>query len=310
MKRLFILFIFLYVSINSLTLDELFNAQSINVGFSFLKTSPDPVCLSLGDAGTAGYKSSSNFLINPASPAFIADKSAAFSYRYSLSALNISFVSLQMPLLSGVLSISTGYSSSDTIPLRNEYPTSGNLGLYRFSSFSVGIAYSKEIVKGIYIGLLGRSISEISYDLSKTAFVGGAGLLMDFERVKGFSVGVSLLNMGGRVRYDEGNTDYIIPPFTLRAGVREYIRISDNMNTTLMADFIKVNDQKYKLSFSDEFEILGNFTIRGGYVFNDPTRFFSLGIGMKTDRLRIDYAFSPYTYNLGIDNSISLTYMF
>ncbi|PIP14370.1 MAG: hypothetical protein COX48_01280 [bacterium (Candidatus Stahlbacteria) CG23_combo_of_CG06-09_8_20_14_all_34_7] len=310
MKRLYIIILFTYLTMHSLTIDQFFNAQSINVGFSFLKTSPDPVTLSLGDAGTAGYISPSNFLINPSSPAFIRERSASFSYRYSISAINISFVNIQMPLLSGIVSLSTGYSSSDTIPIRNEFPTSEHLGLYRFSSFSLAISYSKEIESGIYIGVMGRSISEISYELSKTAFTADAGLLMDFERVRGLSIGVSLLNMGGRVRYDETSIDYIIPPFTLRAGIRENIKINEKMNTSVLFDFIKVNDQKYKLSFADEFEILCNFTIRGAYIFNDPSKFFSLGIGMKTEQLKIDYGFSPYTFNLGIDNSISLTYIF
>jgi len=298
------------MSAQALTLDEFFNAQSINVGFSFLKTTPDPVALSLGDAGTAGYLSTSNFLVNPALPSFTKEKSVSFSYRYSLSSLNISFVNIQTRLLGGFLGFSTGYSSSDTIPVRNELPTSGNLGLYRFSSFSAALSYSRELLSGIYFGVMGRSISEISFDLYKTSFVASAGLLLKFDMVKGLSFGASLLNMGGRVRYDETSVDYIIPPFTLRMGLKEDIRISEKTSTSFMLDFIKVNDQKYRISLADELKILNDFYIRGAYIYNDPSRNFSLGIGMETTKLKIDYAFAPYTYNLGIDNSISLTYKF
>ena len=305
-----ILLFICFTRAESLTVDEFFNARSVNVGFALLKTSPDPINLSLGDAGTAGYSSASNFIINPASPSFIKEKSVLFNYRYSLSAINVSYISIQSKLLGGEIAFSTGYSASDTIPLRNELPTSEHLGLYRFSSFTTSLSYSREVVSGVYAGLLGRSISEFSFDLAKTSFVAGAGLVMEFQSVRGFSAGISLLNIGTRVRYDETSVDYIIPPFTLRAGLRENYRFSDKIETTVYVDFIKVNDQKYKISLSNELMLLENFLVRAGYIFNDETRFFSLGIGMKTERLRIDYAVAPYMYNLGIDNSISLTYNF
>lgn len=313
MKRLIITALLVLVTSfasYSLTFEEFLYSRSINVGFAFLKTSPDPVSFSLCDAGTAGYSSASNFLVNPASPSFLREKSLIFNYRYSLSALNISFVSMQFGLLGGELGLSTGYSASDTIPLRNELPTSEHLGLYRFQSFSATISYSRELIGGIYAGLSGRSITETSYDLSKTAFTANAGLLMEFEAVKGFSAGLSLLNIGSRVRYDETDADYIIPPFTLRIGVREEWVFSPIFTNSSYLDFIKVNDQEFRVALADEMLFLGDFLVRLGYVYNDPVRFFSAGIGMKTERFRIDYAVSPYMYNLGIDNSISLTYKF
>jgi len=184
------------------------------------------------------------------------------------------------------------------------------LGTYRFSSLSFALGYSREVLSGIYFGASARTISEFSYDLAKTSIVANAGFLVNFERIPNLNLGFSFLNIGQQTRYDIYSSDFIIPPFTIRTGISYKYEIAGQFMLLPSLDFVKVNDQEYKIPFGLQFTYNNILSLRGGYVYNDDSQTYSAGMGLKSGRFNIDYAVSYYKYSLGLDNTLTVSYLF
>ncbi|HAF06862.1 TPA: hypothetical protein DCG82_00430 [candidate division WOR-3] len=290
-------------------INDLLFSTSSNVGFAILKINPDAFSSALSGSSTTGYNSPSSFLLNPASSSSFQTKSIIVTTIYSSGFSNNYSVALKFPFSIGTFSFAALSSISDTIQLRNENPTEDPLGYYRFNSYFFSLGYSNSITEGVFVGLSSTAINENSFLLNKTSFVANAGVLIEFEKFFNLKVGLSTLNIGFRTRYDENSLDYIIPPFTIRAGA-SFDLVFSNIKNRFFSDFIKVNDQEYKISFGYDGEILEILSLRLGFLINDPTKFLSLGVGVRNNRISINYSFVPYKYGLGFDNCVSLNYNF
>ncbi len=309
-KTLFlILFVISFEISFSNTINDFLFSKSSNVGFAILKINPDAFSSALSGSLTTGYNSPSSFLINPASSSSFQGKSIIVTTIYSSGFSTNYSIALKYPFSIGTFSFAALSSSSDTIQLRNENPTEDPLGYYRFNSYFFSLAYSNSITKGVFVGLSTTAINENSFLLNKTSFVANAGVLIEFENFYNLKFGISALNVGFRTRYDENSLDYIIPPFTLRAGTSFNIDFS-NVKNRFFSDFIKVNDQEYKIALGYDGEILEILSLRFGVLVNDPTKLLSLGVGVRNNKLSLNYSFVPYRYGLGFDNCVSLNYNF
>ncbi len=309
-KTLFlILFVISFEISFSNTINDFLFSKSSNVGFAILKINPDAFSSALSGSLTTGYNSPSSFLINPASSSSFQGKSIIVTTIYSSGFSTNYSIALKYPFSIGTFSFAALSSSSDTIQLRNENPTEDPLGYYRFNSYFFSLGYSNSITKGVFVGLSTTAINENSFLLNKTSFVANAGVLIEFENFYNLKVGISALNVGFRTRYDENSLDYIIPPFTLRAGTSFNIDFS-NVKNRFFSDFIKVNDQEYKIALGYDGEILEILSLRFGVLVNDPTKLLSLGVGVRNNKLSLNYSFVPYRYGLGFDNCVSLNYNF
>ncbi|HCP17460.1 MAG: hypothetical protein XD76_1503 [candidate division TA06 bacterium 32_111] len=304
-----LLFIISFKASFSNVINDLLFSTSSNVGFAILKINPDAFSSALSGSSTTGYNSPSSFLLNPASSSSFQTKSIIVTTIYSSGFSNNYSVALKFPFSIGTFSFAALSSISDTIQLRNENPTEDPLGYYRFNSYFFSLGYSNSITEGVFVGLSSTAINENSFLLNKTSFVANAGVLIEFEKFFNLKVGLSTLNIGFRTRYDENSLDYIIPPFTIRAGA-SFDLVFSNIKNRFFSDFIKVNDQEYKISFGYDGEILEILSLRLGFLINDPTKFLSLGVGVRNNRISINYSFVPYKYGLGFDNCVSLNYNF
>ncbi len=311
MKHFIIILIFI-ISLNILAFDTdtYLYQKSTNVGFALLKITPDAISQSLGNTGTAGYDSPSAYLLNPAIPNFNNENNISFSYKNSLNYLNYGFIHTNIKIYKGYLLAGLSYVHSDTMQLRGDTPTSEPLGEFNYSSLSMSLGYSTQISNGVHLGFDIRSINEYYYLQNQMCFVFNGGFLFTFDKIKGFSFGLSFLNIGPEYRYDEYSFDYIKPPFTVRIGAKEEFTIKDNFDINLLSDIVKINDAEYTLQFGSEIFYNQLFAFRLGYKYNDETQNFSSGFALNWNEYSISYSIINYKYNLGIDNIITLVYRF
>lgn len=308
----------IYVSIALMIIFIILSAQdssdflysiSDNVGFAFLKTLPDAHTQALAGSGTAGYEGTGSYIINPAIPSFMPQKTVSFTYRNSFSMLNTGFIDMSMPLKFGVISAGMAYQQSDTIALRGELPTEDPLGYFRFNTLTFQAGYAFPVIEGLHAGIYLRSISEFTYTVSATNITASAGFIFDLP-VKGLSLGLSFTNLAQRTRYDLYSNEYIQSPFTLRFGIREHLAFAGKYGISVNADYIKVNDSEYRIASGLELIYNDMLSVRAGYMYNDETVSFSGGLGLKAGAFSVEYAAMPYRYSLGMDNTITVTYAF
>lgn len=301
-----ILLLFASIMLGGAEIEDFFFSVSENVGFAFLKTMPDAFSSSIAEGGAAGYNSPSAYLVNPASAPYSMTRGLAFSYINSFGLLNRGFFNISFPVKIGYMFGGIGFSVSDTVQLRGENPTEEPLGSFNFSSVTASAGYGLYINNGIYWGASVRGIAEYSYLISKISAVFNTGFIMTFEQIDGLSAGLSFLNIGPNYRYDLYSNDFIVTPFTLRAGLSYRRPLGEDLILMGYADYVKPNDSQYNASIAGTVTYRDMLSLSGGYVFNDNTRSYSLGMGISVDRFDIRYTLKPYSSYLGFENILTV----
>ena len=310
LKILILCFIISFTAINANDLDKYLFSISDNVGFAFLKTLPDAKSVSISGCGTGGYSSPAAYLINPAIIPYNMERRFSFTYLNSFALLNKSLIQVSYPLQIGYLFGGTGFSVSDTMEIRGDTPTEEPLGSYRFTSMTVSAGYGLFVVNGIYWGASVRTISEFSYMLAKTSITFNTGFIATFEKFEGFSFGFSFLNFAPNYRYDIYSSDYIVSPFTVRAGATYSFEINNSIKSVVYTDFIKANDSEYNVACAGECTYNDIITISTGYIFNNDSESFSIGAGFNISKFTVQYSFKPYKHLLGYENALSVMVRF
>lgn len=96
-------------------------------------------------------------------------------------------------------------------------------------------------------------------------------------------------------------------PTLIRAGVAYPVQLASLGGTLLLEGNLEsVFSGKTFSDFGGEFEFRNQFWIRLGYVFGNDARSLSGGIGIRYGNFNFDYAFIPFSNELGTANLLTL----
>ncbi len=191
----------------------------------------------------------------------------------------------------------------DQIELRGEVPTDEPDGMFDSHDITgkLGIAYrvSDKIAAGVSAGWIFEEItgyrgSKLNFDLGIVARVN--------ERI---TLGTSVTGLGGDLRLTSGgSTDSrdIPLPTTWRAGG------SYRLSSFLAAvDFLML-DSKGHLHLGAEKKIRDQFGLRAGYMTGYDSKNFTAGASFSMHDITVDYAFLPFSNNLGSSHLFNVTF--
>lgn len=168
-------------------------------------------------------------------------------------------------------------------------------------SFKAGLAYrfSEKVAAGFGLGWLGEKIE---------AYRGGA-ISADLGVLgrprPNLKVGASVTNIGSSFTLSKpGVTDSrkISLPTTYRVGT------SYQYQKYLGAADLVVLDDQIHLHLGAEGHIQQYFFVRAGYMFNYDTKNFTAGATFVHRNVKIDYAFVPYSNDLGNSHLFNITF--
>jgi hypothetical protein len=119
------------------------------------------------------------------------------------------------------------------------------------------------------------------------------------------TVGAAVQNIGSKFRLEnagEPGSDDITLPLTYRLGAsykyRDYLGAAD----------LVVIDDKAHLHLGAEANVHESLRLRAGYMFGYDSKNFTAGASFLYRNLTFDYAFVPYTNNLGTTHLFNLTF--
>jgi hypothetical protein len=150
---------------------------------------------------------------------------------------------------------------------------------------------------GVAIGWFLEKIEEYR----GTAF--NADLGLQYQATDRLRLGASALNLGGDLNLSvQSKPGSKIPiPTTYRAGA------SYKYDMVLGAvDVVYLDDQAHA-HFGAEAQLHESFALRAGYMAGYDSKNFTAGATFTHRNFNIDYAFVPYTNNLGTSHLFSLT---
>ncbi len=205
--------------------------------------------------------------------------------------------------LSGKTYIHAGirYATVDDIEART-IPSSDPVTLFSAAdmSFKVGVAYqlTNKVAAGIGVGWFIEKIDE----WRGSAFNVDLGVLAQVR--PDLTVGASVTNIGSSFILESGGrpgSRDITLPVTYRAGG------AYRFDRYLAALDLVYVDEKIHAHLGAEAKLHESLSVRAGYMANYDTKSITAGATFRWHNFAADYAFVPYSNDLGSSNLINLT---
>ncbi len=195
------------------------------------------------------------------------------------------------------------WAAIDELEKRGDSPTTEPLGMFdsHDASFKGGLAYriNDRITAGAALGWFFEKID------ASAGWAFNVDLGLSAIATENLAVGASVTGLGSDLVLQESGRDDSDPiplPTTYRAGgMYTFGRLVG------AADFVYINDDAHA-HLGVELFAHELFQLRSGYMTGYDTKNFTAGASFVQRNLTVDYAFVPYTKDLGSTHTFNLTF--
>ncbi|MDD5686671.1 MAG: PorV/PorQ family protein [Elusimicrobia bacterium] len=168
------------------------------------------------------------------------------------------------------------------------------------------IGYGREIFNNFSLGINAKYLSSKLVETYKgTAYAGDFGVLYK-TGVDGFSTGLSIQNIGTKLKYIE-EADAL--PMNIRLGIAYKKAILQNHNFLIAIDTIKSNESNIRENIGIEYCFKRIISLRVGYKVGYDIDKITLGAGFQMQGLKVDYGIGLVD-TLNPNQRISIGYRF
>lgn len=183
---------------------------------------------------------------------------------------------------------------------RKDKPTDEIVGYFIPQDYSFFLALSRALDERTAIGVSGKFYWQKIEAM--TASSGGLDMGVKFQISPQFDLGFSIINFGSTLRYEREK--FWLPTET-KAGLSYNINFG-NYYLIGAADFSYFPfDKRFGTGIGFEFAF-DKIALRAGVRPFAETGKFSAGLGIKWHKFRLEYATTPYTYNLGVTHRFAI----
>ena len=291
----------------------------------FLKIETGAKSIGMGGAFVSIADDASAVYWNPAGIVKLQNNVATFTHTSWLANTDHNFAALIIKI-SEQHAVGISYTSL-TMPdmkVRNEYFQEGTGEYFSAADYSLGITYAINVTENFSMGFNAKYVGQTIWHMTASTIAFDAGLLYNTP-LKGLRVGMSVSNIGGKMKYDGrdnfiyydfdpneyGNNDKMFAeikmdewdlPLMFRAGLSMDVVATENHKLTISADAIHPNDYNESVNAGFEYGFNNRFFVRAGYksLFKlESEEGLTAGLGMiyyLTDYipLKVDYAYADF----------------
>lgn len=254
----------------------------------------------LGGAYAALASDASALRYNPAGLGFVAVDELAITHNQYVQSVRQQQASVALRSGFGAELNYLDFGKVQRTTLSNPNGTGDKAGLDDLA-FSAG--YGRRFGE-FAVGGAAKYFRETADRTAATGFAGDAGVMWRPERVRGLSLGASLLNAGPDVKYQSLKQKL---PALARAGAAYSFEAGGNANTAAL-EFSRTRTDTPLLSVGVETVFAKAVAFRLGYTRRANSGLgLTGGVGWLYDRFLVGYAFSPYG-DLGVAHRVTLTF--
>lgn len=292
----------LAMSLSLLSGGKIYGKGPGTTGAAFLKIGVGARAVALGESYAAVADEVSTLYWNPAGLSNIAGCEVILQHNQWLSQISQEYLGCALPVGEGKLGIGLNYLHLGEIE-RTLEDSSGNYagtdGAFKAGDIAVSIAYSREIVTGLKVGLGIKGIEQrIDSEIARGIAVDLGGYYQ--TAVKGLSVGLVAQNLGPKIKFIE-QADPL--PFKVKIG--SALKIKGNLLMSL--DINKPIDNKVGINAGVEYTVFKVLSMRVGYNSRqDLDKGLTYGAGFNLGKISLDYVFVPYG-DLGDTHRVSMS---
>jgi len=257
-------------------------ARAIGLGETMAADVGDPFVIEYNPGGLVGVE---QFTVSFAHNAYFLDTRGEY-------------LTTAVPIGRWAVGARVGYVGTDDIPLRTG-PSEDPLGFYGASNGIFQAAVAGPVDDRLSVGLSGAWVVERIDVESAETFSFGFGIL--YRAHQHVHIGAAFNNVGPPTKFID--REFKLPNI-LRAGGRW-----DLGPATARAEMVAGEKDNVKWHIGGEYTIDPRLVVRGGIKVGYDTHWMSAGIGARTpdQRFGVDYAFAPYTDDLGNTHRFGLT---
>lgn len=285
----------------SLPADEIYEGAGLS-GMVFLKIGVGPRGSGLAGAYSAVADNSMAVFWNPAGLAGLKGTDMGFAHNQYVEGMRYDVASLAMGTRIGTFGLGMGALYADDLELR-EKPGEPE-GLFRYYDYVLSLSYARKMSSESDVGFTAKALQERIYIYSASGFAFDFGVAFRPTELRGLTLTGTLLNLGPKVKFREEGFKL---PLTTRVGAayrvpRQFI----DGRWLLSFEGSKPIDAYYVYSGGVEYTYKNALAIRGGYKYGHDTESLSFGAGFTFAQMRLNYSYTPWSYDFGAEHWISV----
>lgn len=298
-----IIFLICLFTIQSFATD--INENAGTAGLSFLKVGTGARASAMGEAFVAIANDATGSYWNPAGLSFIKGVDVSFMHNEWFQDVRYEFLGAAINDQTHAFGLSATYLTVGDIERRQA--TGDPLGTYSAYDWSFVLSYSNKILDNLSIGTSGKLLYEKIHYYEAKGFAFDFGLIylpLKDSSLRNLRVGAAIQNIGPKMKFiDE---EFKLPQ-VIKVGLAYDMPITvvEGMNALIAIDGVMPNDNDMRLNTGCEIGYSNMAFVRAGYKLNYDTSDFTFGAGYKYNNYKFDYAFVPYSEDLGNTHKFS-----
>lgn len=293
--------IFLVLVLILLPFSQIFSQS----GMAFLNIGNGARAVGMAEAFTAVANDPSTVYWNPAGLVGLSNTQLTFSHNSWIQDVQHEFFAIAFKTGQHHLGISITSNNVDGIERRVK-PTEEPLGMVQAHDLAFGLSYACGISKGFSAGVTLKYVYERIYYESAPGFAVDLGLIYQAAFLEGLSLGLVTQNLGFTSKLKNESIEL---PKTLKAGLAyKLLNAMAGSDLTGALDVVQYIDADLHVNMGLEWSYKNLLALRTGYQTGWDEKGIHAGVGFGISRFQLDYAYTPFTAELGTAHRISITF--
>ncbi len=280
-----------------------------NTGMAFLKLPVDARSAAMGEVSTALSGDAAVAFRNPAALSVNSTRSFMLMHNAYLADIAQEFAAFQFANGKHSAALALNIMDIPGIEIRGSRPTSEAEGKTDAINFAFGASYAFRYNDVWAVGSTVKYLFEKYYLASASGWAIDLGILRRNAFFKKLDWGLAVQNLG---RMNPLKNERTPLPVILRSGLQYHLNLDMKglQSMIAVADVEHIFNEGTLGKFGLEVPLLHVIALRAGTILSSEKVRFSAGFGIRYKNYLINYAFSPYPYNLGNSHRFSLSWRF
>jgi hypothetical protein len=272
-----------------------------STGLSFLKLGAGSRAVGMGEAYTAVANDASGTYWNPAGLVNLSGTELMFTHNKWLQDITNEFAAFGFR--SGKNAFGISFMSNTIGGIERRVKASAEpLDVLNAHDIMFGLSYARGLGENLRLG------TTVKYLYQKIYVESASGVAADFglqytTPMQGLKTGVVIQNFGFMSKLQEESTKL---PQTIRVGLAYQLPFQIlNGEFLVAADWMKILESSSHVNIGFEYNFIKYFALRFGYQTGFEDKGIHGGFGLSFNRYRLDYAYVPFTSDLGNSHRVS-----
>jgi hypothetical protein len=279
------------------------HSEAGTAGLAFLKIGVGARAVGMGEAFVANDGDVTALYWNPAGIAGLPGGHVTLMHNEWFQDIRFEYLGAVLGQGSHAYGLSMSFNTVGDIE-RRIIASQQPLGTFSSHDLAFALSYAASMRSSWKLGLSLKALYEKIYLDDAWGWAVDLGFL-HHPSVEGLTVGGSVLTLGPGMKLR--NEKFDLPTiYKLGLNYSPALFHFEKGTLALALDLSQPSDNKLRVHWGAELLLWDRIALRSGYQMGYDEKDFSTGLGVRQQRFLIDYAFVPYSSDLGVTHRISL----